>query len=412
VQRWIFAPVLTLTCIVAACSTSSPSGPGAPPGAESRETAGDGGPSGGGTAVDGAVDAPSGPPAIRFVGRFDARETKGPKCGWPGCRVIARFEGTAVSAKLEEILYEWQEEGGPSEWDVAIDGAVTKKIVVQKGEQSFELASGLAAGVHTVELYKRSEAQNGVTRFLAFDFHGGALLSPPHAPGRRIEIVGDSQPAAFGIEGVGEGPDCPGNDWAARWQNFHRSFGARLGEILGADVHGTVYSGKGFVRNIWRPDTEAMPVLYERANPVDDPSPFDLASFVPDVVTIMLGGNDFAVGQPEDDGPTPEDQFLAAVDTFVGRLRGAYPAAHLYLVVSPSVSDAEPAGRGSRTKIVSAFMTVATERTAKGDARVHFVEPPVAQASELTACNGHGSPAYHERVARDLEPVIRGHMGW
>lgn len=370
--------------------------------------------SGGGknpTAVDGGEPEPTGDPAVRFFGRFDTRESTGPKCGWPGCRIIARFEGTHVSAKLEEILEDWQD-GGPSEWDVSIDGAITTKLVMKTGVNDYELATGLAAGKHVVELYKRSEAQNGVTRFMGYDFHGGALLAPPRAATRRIEIVGDSQPAAFGIEGVGQGPDCPGNDWAARWQNFHKSFGARLGEIFSADVQGTVYSGKGFSRNIWRPDDETMPKIFGRANPVDPSSGFDLKSLVPDVVVVMMGGNDFAIGQPQDDGPAPLDEFIAAYDGLVGTMRSAYPQAQLYLAVSPSVSDAQPPGRESRTNLKTAVTTIADQRAKAGDTRVHAVEPPIAQESELTACDGHGSPEYHDRLAKDLATVIRSHTGW
>ena len=372
-----------------------------------------GGSSSGSSSGDGAVE-PSGPPAIRFVGRFDTRSADGPTCAWPGCRIIARFEGTAISAKLEEMAESWMD-GAPSEWDVVVDGAVTKKLVMTSGTNDYDLASGLPAGKHVVELYKRSETQNGKTRFRGFDYKGGELLAPPVAPARRIEIVGDSQPAAFGIEGVGSGPDCPGNDWAAKWQNFHRSFGAKLGETFNADVQGTVYSGKGLVKNIWRPDNEPMPTIFDRADPLEAAAVWDFSKFVPDVVVVMLGGNDFAEGQPDENnggGPATPTEFENATDTFAGTLRSKYPQAHIYLALSPSVSDADPAGRNSRTNIKAAFTAVATDRTAAGDTKIHFVEPPVAQASELTGCNGHGSPAYHERVASDLATVIKKDLGW
>jgi hypothetical protein len=372
-----------------------------------------GGSSSGSSGGDGAVE-PSGPPAIRWVGRFDTRDSAKPVCAWPGCRIIARFEGTAISANLEELVEDWMD-GAPSEWDVVVDGAVTKKLVMTPGVKDYDLATGLAAGKHVVELYKRSETQNGKTRFNGFDYKGGTLLAPPVAPSRRIEIIGDSQPAAFGIEGVGQGPDCPDNDWAAKWQNFHRSFGAKLGETFNADVQGTVYSGKGMVKNIWRPDDETMPVIFDRADPLEPAATWDFTKFVPDVVIVMLGGNDFAEGQPDETnggGPATPEEFEAATDTFAGTLRTKYPQAHIYLALSPSVTDEQPAGRDSRTNVKNAFSGVAADRAAKGDTKIHFVEPPVAQESELTGCNGHGSPAYHERVANDLATVIKGHLGW
>jgi lysophospholipase L1-like esterase len=303
-------------------------------------------------------------------------------------------------------------QGGPSEWDVVLDGALRPKLVLELGAHDYVLASGLPAGVHRVELYKRSEAQNGYTRFLGYDFGAGALLGPPRAAERRIEFVGDSAPAAFGIEGVGFGPDCPGVDYAAHWQNFHLSFAALLAQNVGADLHGTIYSGKGLVRNIWRADPLTMPILYPRANPIDASSTFDLRSFVPDVILLMMGANDFALGQPVDDGPTPLPQFIDALRGLVTTFRSRAPQAHVFLTMSPSVEDAEPEGRLTRTNLQISYDTVASERNAAGDARVYSVAPPVASKSELTGCNGHGNPAFHVRVGQQLADLVKAKTGW
>ncbi|MBX3198610.1 MAG: hypothetical protein KF894_10790 [Labilithrix sp.] len=354
---------------------------------------------------------PSGPPRVDFVGRFDTRDPSAPTCGWPGCRIVARFEGTRVTARLEEITESWMS-GGPSEWDVTIDGALRPKLVMQAGSHEYVLATDLAPGEHVVELYKRSEAQTGSTRFLGYDFAGGELLAPPGRHLRKLEIIGDSQPAAFGVEGVGHGPMCPGLNYAARWQNFHRSFGARLGVDLKAEVQGTVYSGKGMVKNIWRPDKDTMPVLFPRAVPTIAGSAWDFTAYVPDVVVIMIGGNDFAIGQPEDDGPPTLAQFTDAYDAFVRTVRQHYPDAHVFLATSPSVSDAEPPERHSRTNVMTGIASVVARRNDAGDARVYAATPPIAHASELTGCEGHGSPEFHERVAHDLTPLIREKTGW
>jgi lysophospholipase L1-like esterase len=353
----------------------------------------------------------AGPPAVRFIGRFDTRNAAAPVCGFPGCRIVANFSGTGVKVRLEENVEAWME-GGPSEWDVTIDGVLQPKLVLELGAKDYVLASGLPAGPHTVELYKRSESQNGVTTFLGYDFGSGTLLPPPLPATRRIEIVGDSAAAGFGIEGVGLGPDCPGPDWSAHWQNFHKAFGALLGEALSADLNATIYSGKGLVRNIWRSDPVTMPIVYKRANPIDQSSVFDLSSFVPDVIVMMMGGNDFALGQPEDNGPTPLPEFTQATRDMVTTFRSYAPQAHVFLVVSPSVSDDAPPGRQSRTNVTTAFDTVASERAAAADPRVYSVAPPIAPASELTGCNGHGNPAFHVRVAEQLGVMVKQKTGW
>jgi lysophospholipase L1-like esterase len=315
-----------------------------------------------------------------------------------------------VSARLREITDSWMA-GGPSEWDVAIDGSWKPKIVLEEGDHDYVLAAGLPEGVHTVELYKRSEAQNGTTQFLGYDFAGDALRAPPPRPARRIEIIGDSAASGFGSEGVGQGPMCPGLNYAAKWENFRRSFGARLGEALGAEVSGTVYSGKGLVKNIWHPDKETMPLLFGRALPIDPSSTwaFPVAD-APQAVLVMLGGNDFAVGQPVDEGPATLAQFTDAFDALVGTVHEKYPAAHLFLVTSTSLSDTQPADRATRTNVQAGIDAVMARRA--GATFVHAFAPPIATPAELTGCEGHGSPELHQRIANDLAPVVRAALGW
>ena len=353
--------------------------------------------------------------SIQLIGRFDTRDPAGPKCAWPGCRILARFEGPSVSVDLNEIDETWME-GAPSEWDVSIDDLPTEKLVTTPGKKTYALASNLAAGAHEVELYKRTETQNGVTQLLGFDFGGGRLLAPPPRHARKIEIIGDSAPAGFGVEGVGHPDnDCPGLDYSARWQNFRRSFGALLGTTLEAEVHATVYSGKGMVKNIWRFDTDTMPLLFPLANPVDFTSTYDFA-WKPDVVILMIGGNDFAEGQPDEadgKGPATPTEFTDAYRTFAQTLRTSYPDAHLFLTVSPSVKDEDaPAGRNPRTNISATVTTVTNERNAANDTKVYAFSPTVSPPSELTACNGHGSPAFHVRVAAELEAIVKEKTGW
>jgi hypothetical protein len=398
-----------------ACSSSSDKS-GAAGGAGGDAGGDDGGPTPqgqpeGGPGGDAGADAeigPQGPPAIGFIGRFDTRDPAGPKAAWPGSRIVIRFQGTDLGVRFDDEFADGKP--GPSEWEVTIDGVRQPKITLAKGAADYQVAKGLAAGVHVVDLYKRSESQVGVTQLLAVDYHGGSLLAPPPPSDRRIEIVGDSSATGFGVDGVG--PDCPVANDAAQWENFRESWGAILGTTFGADVHGSSYSGKGLVKDIWRPDTEVMPLLFPRANPEDDSSTFDLTSWQPHAVVIMIGGNDFDIGQPVDDGPATLDEFTTAYGTLVGNMRAAYPTAHLFLATSPTLSDDYPAGRQSRTNVKTAIASVVAARAGAGDTRVHAVEPSVATAAEITGCDGHGGSAYQVRVAGELAAPIRAAVGW
>jgi lysophospholipase L1-like esterase len=354
-----------------------------------------------------------GPPAVQLIGRFDTLDVKGPRCAWPGCRVIARFEGTRVSVRLREKVETWMD-GGPSEWDVAVDGVWKPKIVTNAtgAAQSYVIDEALADGPHVVELYRRSEAANGTTQFLGYDFGGGKLLPPPPRMARRIEMVGDSIVSGYGVEGVGLVPACPPPGYAARYENFRVTMGARLGEIFGAEVAGTAFSGKGVARNAWVEDKDTLPVLFERSLPNDPKSKWEFSKFVPDIVVVMAGGNDFAIGLPVDQGPATLTEFTAAYGTLLAALRREYPAAHLLVTVPPPVTDIEPPGRNTRTNVVTGVNTVVAQRNAIGDAKVYAFEPERGDASEHTGCDGHPNAQFHERVAKELAAEIRARVGW
>lgn len=358
-----------------------------------------------------APPEPSGPPEVRLVGRFDTSDPAGPKASWPGSRIVARFDGTAISFTLRERVDAFMD-GAPSYWDVSIDRGTPTKIAMTGDDAPhvFDLASGLAPGKHEVELYKRTETQNGVTQFLGFDLHGGKLLAPPARQTRHIEVIGDSASSGFGIEMLNApNLDCPGPDHGGEWQNFHKSWGAVLGTTFDAEVHAVVYSGKGVMRNIWRPDTDSLEKYYPRANPnpaiAATPPMFDLKSWVPDVIVMKMGANDFADGLPEPvPGPVTIDEFKTALRAFVGdQLRARAPAAHIFLLAPDDQS---------RASVTDGITTIANERAAAGDAKVHAVVPNLATPGELVACNAHGTPAYHQRIANEVGARIKTALGW
>ena len=292
-------------------SPTSPSDPAAPPSAPGAPSA-----------PAAPPEPDTGPPAVQRIGRFDDRDKGGPKAGWPGVRIIANFDGTEVSARLSEEIGN----AGPSEWDVAIDDQWRpQSIVLDAGPHDYALATNLPRGKHKVELYKRTEGQNGVTQFLGYDFHGGTLLPPPVRLQRKLEIVGDSDVSGLGYRGALTGTCLPGPSWAASLEDFRQAWGQRLATSLDAELNATVFSGKGFYFNIWRPDTETIGILYPRSNPVDASSVFDATEFTPDAVVIALGGNDYNMGLPEDTGPAPLDGLTQKIRELTTTVRTRYP---------------------------------------------------------------------------------------
>ena len=89
----------------------------------------------------------------------------------------------------------------------------------------------------------------------------------------------------------------------------------------------------------WRGKTNVLngPQLFDAALPVDrHPSPWNHADYVPDVVVVSLGTNDFNL----DLGPLPErEAYVSAALSFLRTIRGRYPNAQLFVTEGAIVND-------------------------------------------------------------------------
>jgi lysophospholipase L1-like esterase len=337
----------------------------------------------GGTADQGGSP---GTPAVRFVGRFDRGNLAGPRFAWSGSGMIARFSGTSVGVKLI----------GGQQYTVLVDGIVRTKLLPLAGGATSPIASGLAAGEHLVEIYRRTEANQGESQFLGFDFGGGTLLAPPPAPTRRIEMVGDSVTCAYGIEGpdmnCGYTPDT---------QDQYLAWGSIAARNVGADVITTAWSGKGVVCN-YGDDAAAcidpFPIFYDRILPERADSQWDFSSWQPQVVVINLGTNDFSTLVD----PTPA-QFTAAYRTLLQHIRGKYPAALILCTVAPLLDG---------TDLATARAAIDAAVTATGDANIKSFTMDPTDPADGWGCDFHPSIKTHQKMATVLTARLKTELGW
>ncbi len=210
-------------------------------------------------------------PAVRLVGRWDTRSAAGPRTAYPAARAIARFSGTEASVTMANTT---GFSGGPARYDVLVDCVLLPgHLETQTGTHTYALASGLAPGVHEVEIYKRTEGNLGLTTFMGFTFGpGGELLAPPPAPPRRIEFIADSTIDGYGVEGAG--PNCPAGTLEAS-HSPRAGVAGLIASDLDADAIMVAYSGKGLYQNSYRPDTATMGIIYPRTLPDDASSVWD-----------------------------------------------------------------------------------------------------------------------------------------
>jgi hypothetical protein len=351
--------------------------------------------------VDAAVDA--GPPEVRFVGRWDTRLVGTPRAAYPGSRIVARFDGTEVSVTMGNTT---GFAGGPSRYDVLVDDVLQPtQLVTQTGTRTYPLATGLAPGVHKIELYKRTEGNLGVTTFMGFSFGAGQLLAPPPPSAHKIEFVSDSTIDGYGVEGAG--PNCPAGTLEAS-HSARKGLAGLVTSDLSADAIMVSYSGKGLWQNSYRPDTETMGVLYPRTLPDDATSLWDFSRFVPDVVVVSLGGSDYdKVGAADD--PAPLAQFTQKYDDLYGMIRTYAPNAHVFLTIYAQIKDVYPTNYFARTNLNNAIDQVIANHP--GD-KVYKFAWTESVPSQETGCQYHGGPALQRSMADAIVPVIKAKTGW
>jgi lysophospholipase L1-like esterase len=327
-----------------------------------------------------AEDDDGPPPAledIHYSGRFDWSNPSEPRFEWSGTSIAASFDGTGVSVVLDA----WSQ----NFFEVIVDGAPSSVIEVSSGEAAYPLASGLAAGEHTVEIFRRTEAWMNPVTFKGFVVEGGAIVPSPWPWAHGLEFIGDSITAGYGALGVG--PDCP---FSAETESAYVSYAGVAARDLDASAHLLAWSGKGVYQNYGGGRDELMPVLYERTIPTEADSAWDF-SFHPDAVIINLGTNDFSV-------EVDQTAFEAAYVDLILQIRGHHPDAAIYCVGGYTLND-------------TATDYITNAIAASADANVQLLDLPPVDSSEGWGCDWHPSAATHERIGHLVAERLGADLG-
>jgi lysophospholipase L1-like esterase len=327
--------------------------------------------------------------AYHLIGRLDLRDPAGPRFGWPGTQLRVRFAGTGLALELADT--------GASHYDVAVDGWPLWQLVVSGGRKTYDVASGLAAHEqHDVVLTKRTETVAGVTQLLGVvPQAGGALVPTPAPSGRRIELVGDSIACGFGVLGADE--TCP---FTAATESEPLAWGALAARRLAAIHPTTAVSGIGLFRNYGGGTVGTMPEVYGRSVASDPSSTWD-HSFVPDVIVVSLGTNDYGdnLGDP---GPAFADTYVA----FLATLRATHPHAQIVATTSPMLAGAQ------RATLHAYLETAIAARLAAGESRLTLLDLDEQDFSDGLGCQYHPSKITQQKMASKLVAHLESLMGW
>ncbi|GAB2685032.1 SGNH/GDSL hydrolase family protein [Mucilaginibacter koreensis] len=331
---------------------------------------------------------------IYYQGRINRADTSACAFYWPGTSATVSFSGTGISAVLED-------EKGLNYYNVIIDNRPPVKIKMNAGKQTYNLAENLPAGKHTLQLFKRTEWEEGTTRFYGFQLAGKSkLLNAPTSPKRKIEFYGNSITSGYAIE---DSILTDGDSPEGQYKNNYLSYAALTARYFNAEYRCTSKSGIGVLVS-WFP--LIMPEMYDRLNPNDKDSRYDFSTYQPQVVVINLGQNDASIiGNPNLEqfkarfGTQKPDAatIIKAYQNFYGAIRSKYPSATIICALG-SMSAVQP-GSPWPGYVAQAVANLHDRKM------LTFLFSPV---------KGYAHPrvADDRKMADELIAFIKGHVKW
>lgn len=304
---------------------------------------------------------------INYYGRFDLSNSSTiAKFNWPGSIIEACFPGPSIGVELND--------GGGSYFNVEIDGVLVDSIKPSTTTHR-TIRTNLSNDNHIVRIILRTNGLNcSFGGFYLAD--GKALAAKPAQPTRKIEFIGDSWTAGD----VTLQKTTPSD---LKYFNAALTFARLTSKAYHAQDKLIARGGCGMVKSNGSDAT--MPVRYLKTL-CDGSTEWDFTSWVPDLVVIFLGINDFNNG-------VTDANFKTAYTSFINTVRGRYKDAPIILI-------------GLSGNILNDVQSVA-----QSFSKVYTFSSPITLAN-ASALWQHPTPQQHHQIADALIPVVKQATGW
>jgi len=328
---------------------------------------------------------------IVMLGQIDISSPKHPRLGYPGTGLLLRFQGSMLGLRLSS-------DTETSALTVIVDHGAPALMMLHNGEQSLAIASGLDAGPHTVEVYKRTETWQGIITLSSIELGAdGALLPPPTLPARKLLFIGDSVTCGAGVD---NNPTCTENPAHPTSDAYH-SYGMELGRRLDAQIHLVCYGGRGLDRDYRglgvTDNVLNAPQFLDLSIPSDEAAgraSWDYRRWMSDGIVVSLGTNDFNLQKTK---PLDEEIWVGDYARFLKSVRAEYPQAAILVTEGAIVTD----------PLLRRYIQEAVAHTK--DSRIQWAQ---AEHYPGNGCNAHPTAAQHLRMADDLEQMLRHTLNW
>ncbi len=326
----------------------------------------------------------AGNPLIQYTGRIDFTNPNLPRFWQPGIYITLKFKGKKCEVILnDEVL--WGKNHNYLE--VVVDG-VEKRIQTKSARDTIIVAQNLSEGIHTVVIFKNTEANIGYVEFAGVRCQ--KLLKPDTKPKRKIEFIGNSITCGTGSD-VSEIP-CGKGEWQDQ-HNAYLSYGAITARAVNAQYHLSAVSGIGLMHSCCNMNV-IMPKVFDKISMRNDTISWNFYKYQPDVVTVCLGQND---------GVQDSVTFCNNYILFIKQLRGYYPKSTFVLLSSP-MADSK-----LRNFMRSSIESVINSMNKQGERKIHSY---IFEKQFPSGCHAHPDLKEHRIIASELTAYINKIMKW
>jgi len=327
---------------------------------------------------------------IRYVGRFDFSNPQEVSFDWSGVYIQFSFRGTECAVRMSD--------SGHNYYNLFIDDQAPKVFDV-KSDTTIILATKLKKQIHKVQIYKRTEGNQGLGTFKGILLaENDEMLPWKDVPTRKIEFIGNSITCGYGTEGL-----VRTERWRPATENNYKSYAPIMARAFNADYHIVAHSGLGVVRNYGykeKVSPSAMPDRFNRVYDQKEQPLWDFKQWKPDVVVINLGTNDFST-QPFPDKAV----FKAGYEKLINEVKNQYGELPVFCVVGPMID--EPCYSYVK-EMVEDFRTIYQKKN------VYFVGIPnyLMVSDKDLGSDSHPNYTGQKKMAAHVLPVMSSVLGW
>ena len=281
---------------------------------------------------------------------------------------------------------------------VYINDSVVFDETLSENETSVHLELDSYGEENTVKIIKLSESMHSACGVGEITVYGKSGIKPAKDKDLKIEFIGDSITAGFGIDEERENAE-----FSTATQNFSKTYAYLTAEALGADYSAVAFSGygvvSGYTSSYYQNSKAVITEYYESSitnQSFESPYPlekWDFSQFVPDVVVINLGVNDAVYCSTQ----TRREEFVEKYKKLIGLVRWYNKSSHILCVLGDVNDSLYP----YIEQAVNDY-THETQDRAVSSFQLHY-----NMAENGSVIDGHPSDAAHQSAASELTEIIR-----